>query len=281
MEYSIIYEAENHYENMVKNAVWQFLIIPAENETQELLSMDFRNSLDQEADYSENSLGFRTIRIRPGMPFTSIKFSASFQVFKKKVNPFAFDLPKDPSDDYKLLQSTDFKVDFDMFLRSTGLCSLADTFKPDFQWDRKKGVFENLCSLNQWVYEFLEFKAGVTQVDTALEEVLASRQGVCQDFTHFFLALCRKFGVPARYTSGYLHQGNGYFGDSQMHAWAEAFVPAAGWIGFDPTNNLLVSHNHIKVAHGRDYTDCAPLKGILYTAGSHNTTHSVAVSSQQ
>jgi transglutaminase-like putative cysteine protease len=66
-----------------------------------------------------------------------------------------------------------------------------------------------------------------------------------------------------------------------MHAWAEAYVPQIGWLGFDPTNNLIANANHIKVAHGRDYSDCSPLKGVLFTTGKNKTSHSVHVSSQQ
>jgi transglutaminase-like putative cysteine protease len=66
-----------------------------------------------------------------------------------------------------------------------------------------------------------------------------------------------------------------------MHAWAEAFVPEAGWTGFDPTNDLLAGDNHIKVAHGKDYQDCAPLKGVIFAPGENQTKHSVEVSARQ
>jgi len=66
-----------------------------------------------------------------------------------------------------------------------------------------------------------------------------------------------------------------------MHAWAEAYIPEAGWIGFDPTNDILAGDNHIKVAHGRDYQDCSPLKGIIFSPGNNRTTHSVEVMARQ
>ena len=66
-----------------------------------------------------------------------------------------------------------------------------------------------------------------------------------------------------------------------MHAWAEAYVPETGWVGFDPTNDLLVAENHIKVCHGKDYNDCAPLKGIVYGPGRNETKYSVTVQSAQ
>ena len=78
-----------------------------------------------------------------------------------------------------------------------------------------------------------------------------------------------------------MHQGNGYFGDSQMHAWVECCLPETGWIGFDPTNNLIAAENHIKVAHGKDYTDCPPLKGVVYSSGKNETEYTVQVSAQK
>ena len=111
---------------------------------------------------------------------------------------------------------------------------------------------------------------------------MSKEAGVCQDFTHLFLAIARKHKIPARYTSGYLHQGNGFKGDSQMHAWVECYIPEKGWLGFDPTNDLIALENHVKVAHGKDYQDCAPIKGILHTASAANQTeYSVEVFSRE
>ena len=81
--------------------------------------------------------------------------------------------------------------------------------------------------------------------------------------------------------SGYIHQGNNYFGDLQMHAWVEVLLPNIGWIGFDPTNDILVAQNHIKVCHGKDYKDCSPLKGVVYSCGDNETEYSVKVQSSQ
>ena len=135
--------------------------------------------------------------------------------------------------------------------------------------------------LNHWIFDHLHFKQGATDVHTTLNWIIENRQGVCQDFTHLFCALARHNQIPARYVSGYLHQGHGYFGDSQMHAWAEAYIPRMGWVGFDPTNDLLASTDHIKVAHGKDYADCPPLKGVVYTYDHNKTVHSVQVSGRE
>jgi hypothetical protein len=276
-EYEIDYGTQNSYEKGLSEAFWQFLIIPEDNDTQEVGYWHFENNLGERNSVSENGLGFKTVQVRSKREIDHITFNAHFKLTKKEINPFDFELPADLGDELRILNSLDFKVDHEPYLRKTELTTLPEKHTNIFLFDGNKSIFENLVDLNQWAFMQLYFKTGVTAVDTPLEEIIDKRHGVCQDFTHLFCAIAKQNGVPCRYVSGYLHQGIGFFGDSQMHAWAEAFVPKVGWIGFDPTNNLLVNHNHIKVCHGKDYTDCAPLKGVVYTLGGNETKYSVLV----
>ncbi len=91
----------------------------------------------------------------------------------------------------------------------------------------------------------------------------------------------RANGIPARYVSGYLDQGHEFTGNAAMHAWAEALLPGTGWIGFDPSNNLLANIHYIKIGHGLDYKDCMPINGILIAKGEGTTEYSVQVNEQQ
>lgn len=281
LEYSINYHAENYYNQVVDNAVWQFLIIPEENDNQKVISADFSNSLHIPFQESVNGYGFRTWRVNPRIPFSEIRFSASFKLLKNEVNPFDFQPAQDHETAYTLFNDPGFMAEHEPFLRITPFSRLPPSAEGLFQFSKDIAIFDNLRALNHWVNDFLQFRAGVTDVNTTLEEVIKSRQGVCQDFTHLFCAFARKFRVPVRYVSGYLHQGSGYYGDSQMHAWAEAYIPEAGWTGFDPTNDILAGDTHIKVAHGKDYQDCSPIKGVIFNAGENRTTHTVTVSAQQ
>ena len=281
LEYKIVYRAENQYEHPVKEARWQFLITPHEEEGQQVIASSFENSLNIPYEESSNAYGFRTMRIRAKAQFNTISFEGSFTVIKTASNPFDFELPLDPREDLQRYQNLHFRVEHEPFLRRTSLTSLVEEHAKIFEYQKDKTVFDNLVLLNTWVYEKIFYTPGVTQVNTPLDYIVENRHGVCQDFAHLFAALARQNGIPCRYVSGYLHQGNGYFGDSQMHAWTEAYLVDVGWVGFDPTNNILASENHIKVAHGKDYADCAPLKGILYSRGENTTTHSVQVHGQQ
>ena len=281
LEYSITYKAENTYDNWVHDAYWQFLIIPQLNRTQEFVEIDFRNSINAVNEHSINGYGFQTIRIHPKKKFKAISFVAQFKLLKKEINPFNFEPEQDIGAAYASLDKLDFKVNYASFLRTTPFTTIPGKNLNLFTFNKDHSIFENLQSLNHWTSEYLLFKSDVTNVNSTLNEVLQKRQGVCQDFTHLFCALARLNGIPTRYVSGYLHQGNGYFGDSQMHAWAEAYIPNIGWVGFDPTNNLLANSNHIKVAHGKDFKDCSALKGIVYSIGTNKTRHSVKVQSAE
>ncbi len=115
------------------------------------------------------------------------------------------------------------------------------------------------------VYESFGYEAGVTRADSPIDEVLKSRKGVCQDFAHVMLAICRAWGIPARYVSGYLftdRKGGDRSDPDATHAWVEVFLPSLRWVGFDPTNNTETGERHIACAIGRDYSDVPPSRGV-------------------
>jgi transglutaminase-like putative cysteine protease len=114
----------------------------------------------------------------------------------------------------------------------------------------------------------------VTNVYSAVDDVLALRAGVCQDFAHLFIAAARAMGVPARYASGYIHFPDSRFATAS-HAWAEAWVAGKGWIGFDATHPIRTTPHHVRLAVGRDYTDAAPTRGVY--VGSATSSMSISV----
>lgn len=112
-----------------------------------------------------------------------------------------------------------------------------------------------------------------SDIATPLQEVLAHRKGVCQDFAHLAIACLRMQGLAARYVSGYLETippagQQRLTGSDASHAWFSVFVPYQGWVDFDPTNDQIPVDQHITAAWGRDYADAAPLKGVLFGGGS-------------
>jgi transglutaminase-like putative cysteine protease len=123
-----------------------------------------------------------------------------------------------------------------------------------------------LRELNRRLYEAIGYEAGVTEPDSPIDHALTEGRGVCQDFAHIMVAICRRFGVPARYVSGFLYTDQASHDRSTpgaTHAWIEAYLPTLGWIGFDPTNDLVAGERHLAVAFGRDYSDVPPSQGVF------------------
>jgi transglutaminase-like putative cysteine protease len=122
---------------------------------------------------------------------------------------------------------------------------------------------ELMEAIGRRVNELMQFQPGVTTIETPASAVLAGRQGVCQDYAHVMLAICRACGLPSRYVSGFI-PGEGY-----MHAWVEALVADSRtgtmhWEGFDPTHNRRPDTQYVAVAAGRDYADISPVTGSYY-----------------
>jgi transglutaminase-like putative cysteine protease len=148
-----------------------------------------------------------------------------------------------------------------------------DALAGEFQLDRRRDPLGVLRYINTAIYETFSYEPESTTVDSPIDEALASRRGVCQDYAHIMIALARRLGIPCRYVSGYLfhrQEEHDQSAEDATHAWVEAYLPDFGWIGFDPTNNLLAGQRHIRVAVGRDYADVPPTRGLFKgAADSH------------
>lgn len=129
--------------------------------------------------------------------------------------------------------------------------------------ESEDAVFEKSAAIMRWINSEFTYEPGITDAETHLEIAFKLRKGVCQDFAHVMLGMCRTLGIPARYASGYIYTGGGdsLIGAQASHAWCEVYLPESGWIGFDPTNSVLADDRYIKVAVGRDYGDVAPIDG--------------------
>jgi transglutaminase-like putative cysteine protease len=144
--------------------------------------------------------------------------------------------------------------------------------------DRSLSPFDTAQVLSKYVYENFEYCKGVTTVETAADEIWKIKAGVCQDFAHILLVMLRMVGVPARYVSGYIcPKDQELRGEGATHAWVEVCVPFYGWIGLDPTNNCIASDRHVRLAIGRHFTDCTPVKGTYKGSSEHTLEVSVSI----
>lgn len=170
-----------------------------------------------------------------------------------------------------------------LFLRETSL-TRADPAITDFTQAASTGggsVLDQLHRLLNAVNTGMTFDTDPTHVHTTAAEALALKRGVCQDLTHIFISCCRCLGVPARYVSGHMCRTDGVVQQSAGHAWAEAFVPDLGWLGFDPTNGVCPTDAYIRIAVGLDYLGAAPVRGARYGGDSETLNVSVRVNPSQ
>jgi transglutaminase-like putative cysteine protease len=120
--------------------------------------------------------------------------------------------------------------------------------------------------LTSALFQTFTYAQSETRVDSPIDDALKARGGVCQDLAHIMIALARRIGIPCRYVSGYLStssERHDRSAEGATHAWAEAYLPTLGWVGFDPTNDVLTSERHVRVAVGRDYADVPPTRGVF------------------
>jgi transglutaminase-like putative cysteine protease len=128
------------------------------------------------------------------------------------------------------------------------------------------------------IHDAFAYDKTTTSVHATVDESVRLRSGVCQDFAHVVIALCRLALIPARYVSGYVHSGSGEtLGADASHAWVEAYLGSRGWVGIDPTNDTWIGDGFVRIASGRDYRDVSPVRGVFTGASSSIMSVDVAV----
>src|SRR3984957_2887255 len=145
---------------------------------------------------------------------------------------------------------------------------------------RQRDPLEFVLDLNALLYSNIAYVPKSTSVDSPINHALESRQGVCQDFAHIMIGLTRRIGIPCRYVSGYLfHKAGEQIRSSEgaTHAWEETLLPGTGWVGLDPTNDMLAGDRHVRTSVGRDYADVPPTKGVFKGSAESQLLVSVGV----
>lgn len=175
------------------------------------------------------------------------------------------------------LEARQYVLDSPYVHASAALRELAE---PSFT--RGRPWLEAMLDFTRRIYTEFKYDSTATNVNTSLDTVLRIRRGVCQDFAHVQIGCLRSLGLPARYVSGYLLTEpppgqKRLVGADASHAWVAAFSPEAGWIDFDPTNNVIPGIGHVTLAWGRDYGDVCPIKGVVVGGGQHRMRVAVDV----
>ncbi|MBX7157569.1 MAG: transglutaminase family protein [Verrucomicrobiae bacterium] len=174
--------------------------------------------------------------------------------------------------------------DYFDFLASTLLVPLGKPFERFIsKWfPAPKPLGEALFDFTRFINEHFHYESGTTTVETPAIQIAKTKQGVCQDFAHFMLAVLRTAQIPTRYVSGYIESSSSanqpeLVGAEASHAWVEVLMPDQTWRGYDPTNGIFTENRHIVLAIGRDYSDVPPFRGTYQGSQSLNLTVQVNV----
>lgn len=272
MRLEICHITRYRYGSSASDSVNELRLAPRTDERQacyhHTLTIEPNVSLFSYEDYFGNRVHFFTAN----EPHRELVITSSSTVVTRDA-PFKRSVTADPAAEWAKVRSEAFVNANAEYLLPTAYVS----FHPDVAAYAKGiggeegGVYAFVLEAARRIYEDFEYKPQSTVVQTTSDELIGLGAGVCQDFAHLMLSACRIRGVAARYVSGYHYvadlQGRDADFEQASHAWVEAYIPGAGWQGFDPTNNGLVDWRYIKLAHGRDYLDIVPVKGIYRGTG--------------
>jgi len=265
------------YEKPINDSANQIMLYPIEDDYQQVIEQHLKITdnplVDTYKDYFDNTVGAFT---NPGMHISLIIDSDIVVITHSR------DLPADSApqkDQWDLLQQLRYQLPYIDFLRLQQFKGSEEVSQiTSREKARELTPLQLAKALSSFIYQNFEYKPGVTTVETTLDEVWKLKSGVCQDFAHLLLEMIKQVGIPARYISGYICPNkNGMRGEGATHAWVEAYIPFYGWLGLDPTNNVLVNDQHVRLAIGRSFSDCSPVKGTYKGSSQHKLDVNVTV----
>jgi transglutaminase-like putative cysteine protease len=230
--------------------------------------LDWRVDVDQDARVREGRDGYGNVThmLYVDHAVTSLEISVTGRLLT--------------SDKAGVVQGLSHDLPPEVFMRPTPLtlpgpnvAALAERFAKG-----RLSMIERLHRLAGRLHETIRFDTEATAVETTAEQAAHEGHGVCQDYSHIFIAAARAAGTPARYVSGHLFRRDGQIVQEAGHAWAEAWVPDLGWVAFDPLNGISTDDSYVRIACGLDYRDAAPIAGARSGGGREELTVQVRVS---
>jgi transglutaminase-like putative cysteine protease len=264
------------YEGPVSDSANQIILYPTKDEYQDVLRQDLtitdNPGVETYKDYYGNEVGSFT----HAQPYQSLVIDSRIEVITRPRPPLRD--TADREEQWIWLEQSKGKVPFVDFLHQEPFAYLPEVLKTVGNI-RSLTPLEAARQLRTYVFEHFQYIKGITTVETTLDEVWRLKAGVCQDFAHILLVFLRQIRVPARYVSGYICPNrNGMRGEGATHAWIEAYIPDNGWVGLDPTNNCEADDLHVRLAVGRNFSDCSPVKGTYKGAAGQQLEVGVSVS---
>jgi transglutaminase-like putative cysteine protease len=181
----------------------------------------------------------------------------------------------DTSETHGILRGTAEPLPPSVFLRTTPLSTADEAIRSFARENTGPDHLATCHAMLGALYAGMDFDADVTHSHTDAIHAFNLKAGVCQDYSHIFVAAARSLGIPARYVSGHLVRADGLVTQPAGHAWVECHIADLGWVGFDPTNGISTSDAYLRVAVGLDYLDAAPVRGARRGGGDETMLVSV------
>jgi transglutaminase-like putative cysteine protease len=280
VRYQITHRTEFRYEAVVSSSLGQAHLTPRTLPHQRTLASDLRiDPAPSEQREHVDYFGNRSVYFSVFQPHTKLVVTSVSEVHVEGVPsmPLGADPPWEVLRDRVRDELSDDVLAAREYTLESPLIAITDRVREfaSVSFTARRPMAEAVIDLASRINREFRYNPGTTSTTTTVDELMSLREGVCQDFAHLAIACMRSVGLAARYVSGYLETdpppGSPRLQGADMsHAWADVFVPDAGWIGVDPTNDALVSDRYVTTAFGRDYGDVTPLKGVIYTEGTDN-----------
>jgi transglutaminase-like putative cysteine protease len=264
------------YDRLIQESMNEIKIFPVESSDQELIKQELTITGNPEVHYFYDYWNNKTGNFNLFPPHKELVIDSRLTV--------------------RTTQSSDLAINFisvfdEMWNEVNGNLKMVELSRPDFirsqmqinditqmiySPDHSVAItIKNCC---EYIFKNFNYIKGITTVETTIDEILEKNAGVCQDFAHVMLQVLRTLNVPSRYVSGYICPNkSGLRGEGATHAWVEAWIPRCGWAGIDPTNNVWVTNTHVKLATGRNFADCSPVKGSFRGPANQHLTVFVSV----
>jgi transglutaminase-like putative cysteine protease len=278
MHFAIRYLTQYRYDGPVTDNLNALRVKPATTATQQVDDFDVRVTPEVRLHQHQDYYGTTVIEFGVSKPHEELAIDVRARVVTAEP-------PEPPEGDWAALESRSYK-------KVAGEYRLPYADDPDhIVIDEMVGLMRaetplaSLRRLVEVVPDRFEYKTGVTYVGSTVIDLVEAGAGVCQDFAHLSLLIMRRNGIAARYVSGYLFApppGDEAADSAEVdtHAWVEALVPGVDggdpmWVAADPTNRILAGDRHVKIGHGRHYSDVPPVKGVYRGAAASKLDASV------
>lgn len=282
MHFEIFHLTRFQYSNPVTESVMELRMQPLTNENQTCTAYSLQLSPSARPFEFIDQFGNTVQHFDIPEKHSKLEITTKSLVEVNEREPLPESLPLES---WKMLDAEIEKGDFWEYLLPSQFAQKTPALtnlQNEINATRAKDPLTLLRGINSFFKANFEYAPETTEVDSPIDVAINQRSGVCQDFANIMIALVRGLKIPCRYVSGYLFHrtdDRSHIAQDATHAWVEAYLPTLGWVGFDPTNDLIVGDRHIAVAVGRDYTDVPPTRGVF--KGNVESQLSVAVRVRQ